>query len=121
MFNKFPLVTAILTSALEVIFLFTPVEPIDILEFLFTKFTVLVLLPWFATTEPLIFIPPLPVLETNKVEFVPPIPEAIKPVESTNNLPFVLVIVVAPLRFETLPATLIPLAPELSIVTLPLP
>ena len=60
-------------------------------------------------------------LETNKVESVPPIPEAIKPVESTNNLPFVLVIVVAPLRFETLPATLIPSTPELSIVTLPLP
>ena len=68
LFNKFPSETKMFTSAFEVMLLFTPAEPIDILEFLFTKFTVLVLLPCFATTEPLIFIPLVPSLYTSKVE-----------------------------------------------------
>ena len=91
------------------------------LEFLFTKLTVLVLVPWLTSTKPLIFIPPAPVLETNKVDSAVPTPDLIKPVVSTNNPPFVLVIVVAPLGFETSPAIEIPSAPELSIVILPLP
>ena len=124
LFNKLPFVTAIFTSALDVILLFLSLEPIDILEFLFTKLTVLVLLVWLAVTLPWIFIPPEPSLETNKVDLfwvkAEP-PDAIKPVDATSKPPFVLVIFVAPLGFETSPAIEMPLAPEFSIVILPVP
>ena len=126
LFNKFPLVTAIFTSALDSMFLLTAVEPIVMSEFLFIKFTVFALVLWFTRTLPLIFIPLVPSLYTSKVElsawFLVVAPDLIKPVVSTNKplVAFSLRIVNAPLGFETSPAIEIPSAPVLVIVMSPL-
>ena len=95
------------------------------LEFWFMKLTVPALVPWFATTEPLMFIPPAPSLYTNNFAlsawFLVVAPDLIKPVVSTNKplVAFSFLIVNAPLGLETSPAIEIPLAPVLVIAIFP--